>query len=331
MEHVYADFDALQLRDVAVHGKQDFFCFEAILIAVVLQFKTNYVLDHIFDLRMIDFYEVTMEIYENNGDLIVMLPFDFDLAQTLDCGQAFRWEIENDDIWSGVIKKRVVKVKQEDRKLRFYDTNRDYFNTVLSGYFDFDRDYETIKEKLREDKDLNAAIDYCGGIRILRQEPWETLCSFIISQNNNIPRIKGIITRLCENFGEKIEKNEYSFPSAETLAYLSPDDLAPLRAGFRNKYIIDAAKKVSAGTVSFDLINNSDLETGRAELQKISGVGPKVAECALLYGFGKIDAFPIDVWVKRILSETYPDGLPACTDGVRGIAQQFLFHYRRSN
>lgn len=272
-----------------------------------------------------------MEIYEKNGDLIAMLPFEFDLAQTLDCGQAFRWEKDQDDIWSGVIGKRVIKVKQEGQKLHFYDSKKENFASVLSGYFDFDRDYDTIKDKLREDKDLNAAIDYCGGIRILRQEPWETLCSFIISQNNNIPRIKGIISRLCENFGEKIEDNAYAFPSAKTLAKLSPDDLAPLRAGFRNKYIIDAAKKVSTGIVSFELIESSGLDIGRAELQKISGVGPKVAECTLLYGFGKIDAFPVDVWVKRILSETYPDGLPCCADGVKGIAQQYLFHYRRNN
>jgi N-glycosylase/DNA lyase len=175
---------------------------------------------------------------------------------------------------------------------------------------------------------LKSAAECAKGVVILRQEPWETLFSFIISQNNNIPRIKGIVERLCEAFGDG-ETGQKTFPSAETLSKLTVEDLAPLRSGFRAKYIVDAAQKVANGTVDFDAIEKNPIEFGREELQKINGVGAKVAECTLLYGFHKVEAFPIDVWVKRIMAEMYPDGLPECTKGTEGIAQQYLFHWRR--
>ena len=178
------------------------------------------------------------------------------------------------------------------------------------------------------DKYLQAAANSGKGIRILKQDEWEAICSFIISANNNIPRIKGIIERLCEEFGEG-ESGKKSFPSAETLSKLSVEDLAPLRAGFRAKYIIDAAQKVANNEIDFEKIKAEPIEYGREELQKIKGVGAKVAECTLLYGFHKINAFPIDVWVKRIMAEMYPNGLPKCTKGTEGIAQQYLFHWRR--
>ena len=197
----------------------------------------------------------------------------------------------------------------------------------MCNYFDFGLDYEEITSKY-DDKYLSQAVKDYNGIRILRQEPWEALCSFIISANNNIPRIKGIVDRLCETFGEG-ESGQKSFPSAEKLSTLTVEDLAPLRSGFRAKYIIDAAQKVANGTVDFDAIEKNPIEFGREELQKINGVGAKVAECTLLYGFHKIEAFPIDIWVRRIMAEMYPDGLPECTKGTEVIAQQYLFHWRR--
>ena len=172
------------------------------------------------------------------------------------------------------------------------------------------------------------AVKEFNGIRILRQEPWEALCSFIISANNNIPRIKKIVSRLCEIFGDG-DEGQKAFPSAERLSALTVEDLAPLRSGFRAKYIIDAAQKVASGVVDFDAIEKNSIEFGREELQKINGVGAKVAECTLLYGFHKIEAFPVDVWVRRIMTEMYPNGLPECTRGTEGIAQQYLFHWRR--
>lgn len=255
----------------------------------------------------------------------ITCPPVFDLGLSLDCGQAFRWA-EKDGKWHGVAYGKALTVEQKENKL-ILDCSAEDFESIWKNYFDFDCDYEKIVSSY-DDNYLKTAVSEYSGIRILRQEPWEALCSFIISQNNNIPRIKGIVERLCESFGEG-ETGKRSFPSAEKLAKLTVEDLAPLRAGFRAKYIIDAAQKVASGEVDFEKINEEPIEFGREELQKIKGVGAKVAECTLLYGFHKIEAFPIDVWVRRIMAEMYPDGLPECTKGTEGIAQQYLFHWRR--
>lgn len=252
----------------------------------------------------------------------------FDLGLSVDCGQAFRWTQNETGHWCAVVGNRYLEAEQSEGKLIFY-TDENEFEGFWRNYFDLDTDYAAICEKLSADTHLKAATAACPGIHILKQEPWEALCSFIISQNNNIPRIKGIIDRLCENFGEKAEYG-YSFPSAERLAVLEPEDLAPLRAGFRAKYIIDAAKKVTSGEINFDKILQNDISFGRESLMKICGVGPKVAECCLLYGMKKSDAFPVDVWVKRIMSELYENGLPECAYPEIGIAQQYLFHWRRN-
>lgn len=272
-----------------------------------------------------------------NGNIILTDASCLSLDLTLDCGQAFRWNKTEDGKWCSVVSGKYVELVQdaETETITFYNTTEDDFKTLWVPYFDLDRDYDTICTELRADENINKAIDEFYGIRILNQESWETLCSFIISQNNNIPRIKGIIDRLCENFGEPIEQDgkivAYSFPTADRIATLEIDDLAPLRAGFRNKYIIDAARKVASGEVDLEKIKTLPLMEAEAELIKIKGVGTKVARCALLYGCGHIDAFPIDVWVKRIMAEMYPSGLPSCTEGVRGIAQQYLFHWRRNS
>ena len=255
----------------------------------------------------------------------------FDIALTLDCGQAFRWkEISPGGGWHGVAFGKPLTLYEKDGKIVFEGCAEADFENIWRGYFDLDRDYEALCESFKVDPALREAVEFCPGIRILRQEPWEALCSFIISQNNNIPRIKGIIERLCETFGDDLGGGDYSFPAPDRILEAGVEGLAPLRAGFRNKYIIDAAGKVCDGTVDFAKIDSLGLEEAAEELKKIKGVGDKVAACTLLYGFGKVDALPVDVWVKRILAETYPDGLPACTDGVRGIAQQYLFHWRRN-
>ena len=253
-------------------------------------------------------------------------PDTFNLGLCLDCGQAFRLTLK-DNIWQGVAYGKFLEIEQAENELIFYNCTEEDYNLIWKNYFDFDLDYGKIVSSY-DDKYLATAVKEYNGIRILRQEPWEALCSFIISQNNNIPRIKGIIERLCDNFGDG-EIGKKSFPSAKKLSKLTVEDLAPLRAGFRAKYIIDASQKVANGEIDFEKILNSPIEFGREELQKIKGVGAKVAECTLLYGFHKIEAFPIDVWVKRIMAEMYPDGLPECTKGTEGIAQQYLFHWRR--
>ena len=261
----------------------------------------------------------------------IKAPEMFDLALSLDCGQAFRWEKDENGVFSGVAFGKIMRAKQENGKIDFYSTNETDFNNIFRRYLDIDRDYKKITDSYSGDRFLSAAVKEYSGIRILRQEPWEALCSFIISQNNNIPRIKGIIKRLCENFGEKIESGFYSFPEAKNLSDKTIEDLAPLRSGFRAKYILDAAKKVSTGEINLAEVDEKPIDFGREELQKIKGVGKKVAECTLLYGFGKTEAFPVDVWVKKIMDEMYPDGLPLCTRGTEGIAQQYLFHWRRNS
>lgn len=263
-------------------------------------------------------------------DLHTLVPFDknFDLGLTLFCGQAFRWK-ETDNGWHGVAFGKPLTVTKTDNGLLFSCTKED-FDKIWKNYFDLETDYGTLCKTFSADKHLKTAVDKYPGIHILRQDTWEALCSFIISQNNNIPRICGIIDRLCSNFGDDLGNGDYSFPSAERLSCLCADDLSVLRSGFRAKYIIDAAVKCSDGTVNLKKLGTAPIDEARTELMKIKGVGPKVAECTLLYGAGRMQAFPVDVWVKRILSELYSDGLPVCIRDYEGIAQQYLFHWRRN-
>ena len=241
-----------------------------------------------------------MKSYIKDNSIVFDEVDNLDIALTLDCGQAFRWVQKPNGAWHGVASSRAVDIMQDGEKITVIgDTDESFWRT----YFDLDRDYGAICEKLKTDNWLNRAISEYGGIRILRQDTWEALCSFIISQNNNIPRIKGIIERLCATFGGDLGNGNFSFPTAERLSKYSVDDLAPLRSGFRAKYIIDAAQKVADGEVNLNMLATEDMDSCRAELIKIKGVGAKVAECTLLYGCGRIEAFPVDVWVKRIMAE----------------------------
>lgn len=269
-----------------------------------------------------------MQINFENGNVVLTEVENLDVALSLDCGQAFRWKKDEYDIWYGVAGGSFLRVKQEGSKVIFYDTSKEVFENHWYKYFDLERDYKKIVGSY-DDENLITACKAYPGIRILKQDEWEAICSFIISANNNIPRIKGIIERFCENFGDKVGEG-YAFPSADKIAALDVADLEPLRAGFRAKYIIDAARKISSGEVDTEKIKSMDFISAKAELMKIKGVGEKVAQCALLYGFGRIEAFPVDVWVKRIINELYPDGLPECIKGTEGIAQQYLFHWRRN-
>ncbi len=257
----------------------------------------------------------------------VVKNLNFDLRQTFNCGQCFRWKESENGGFSGIALGRRVSLRNSGE------------NIVITGaedsaewrrYFDLDTDYSEYIARLSADPTLKKACECSPGIRILRQEPFETLLSFIISQNNNIPRIMGIVERLCENFGEKIDGG-YTFPTAERLRGVSAEDLAPLRAGFRAKYLADAVLKVNSEEVELDEIDALPLDEAREKLKLIKGVGDKVADCVLLFAFHKTDAFPKDVWVKRLMAEFYPDGLPECTKGIEGIAQQYLFDYVRNN
>lgn len=255
---------------------------------------------------------------------------DLELAQTLDCGQSFRWKMNENGSFSGVAYEKSVTVSLDGSDMYIENATVQDFEKIWYNYFDFSLDYGKIRREISTIHPvLKEAAKYAPGIRILRQEPFEALCTFIISQNNNIKRIKGIVSRLCEYFGKQLADGEYAFPSANVLAGLSPDDLAPLRAGFRNRYIIDAAQKVADGSVNLDACFTLDYDNARAELMKIVGVGKKVADCTLLFGMHRIEAFPIDVWMKRAMEKLFPDMSGKDFGQYAGIAQQYIFHYSR--
>ncbi|MBR7009250.1 MAG: DNA glycosylase [Ruminococcus sp.] len=262
--------------------------------------------------------------YKTDGNDILLRQGDFALDDTLDCGQAFRWEKIADNAYHGAFLNNQLTISCENGSdlFRLHNTTEQEFIEVWADYFDLSTDYGRLKAQLSEDEMLSKACAYAGGIRILRQDSWEALSSFIISQNNNIPRIKGIIGRLCEHYS--------GYPSAEMMKDETVESLGYLRSGFRAKYLVDAVSKVLSGEIELEMIRNMPLDEARNKLMTIKGVGPKVADCALLFGFYRIDAFPKDVWVKRVMAQWYPNGLPECTKGIEGIAQQYLFHYIRS-
>lgn len=262
--------------------------------------------------------------YKKTPDGIVVHQKDFDIQQTLDCGQAFRWSMLEDGAFEGFFLNNYLRISSAGaEEFLFHGVSEEDFLGIWKDYFDLETDYGELKKRFSEDRVLADACRFASGIRLLRQDPWETLCSFIISQNNNIPRIKGIISRLCEKFG--------GFPEASVLAEETADSLAFLRSGFRAKYIEDAARRTASGEISLTAISGMELSDARKELMRIKGVGPKVADCVLLFGMHRMDAYPVDVWIKRVLENFYPDGMPECTKGYEGAAQQYLFHYVRCN
>lgn len=269
-----------------------------------------------------------MLIEFNDNNVIITNIKNFNIAQTLDCGQAFRWSKNDDEVWQGIAFGKLLRLKQDEEKIILFDTTKKDFEKIWLDYFDLNRDYAQIIDGISHNETLKNAAKYGNGIRILRQDSWEALCSFIISQNNNIPRIKGIVERLCENFGDKIEGG-YTFPTAEKISLLSLDDLAVLRSGFRAKYILDAAKRVASGEICFAEIEKLSTDEARQKLMCIYGVGAKVADCAMLYGMGRLDAFPKDVWIKRALEVLFDGELPEAATCYAGIIQQYIFFYAR--
>jgi len=266
-------------------------------------------------------------------------PHNFDIEQIFDCGQCFRFSAVNKEntavtTYEGVAFDRYIKIEQTADKVAFYNTDEAEFNAVWRLFLDLDTDYESIIEGFSDDKTLNEAAHFADGIRILKQDKWETLCSFIISQNNNIPRIKGIIENMSARFGNEIyndgEKAYYSFPTAKALYDAGEAEIFALKTGFRAKYIFDAAKRVCENPFFLTEVSGLDTEAASEQLQLIKGVGKKVAACTLLFGFERYDSFPVDVWVKRILETYYPNERSRHFDGrYAGIAQQYLFYYER--
>lgn len=285
-----------------------------------------------------------MKYIMDKDDLIIEDAEDFELKHIFECGQCFRWDEEPDGAYIGIADNYVLKIAKENTNIRLYNTSSEIFEHVWRKYFDFETDYGYIKRVLSRDPVLNTAIKAGNGIRILNQDLWETLISFIISASNNIPRIKGIISRLCENFGNKIEymgETYYSFPSPENIAKLELQELSVIRAGFRDKYILSAARQVASGEVLLNNIYSMDTVSAKKELTSFAGVGPKVADCVLLFALHKTDAFPVDVWVKRIMEYCYFHEDTKKDDISRfamnkfgeyaGYAQQYLFYWAREN
>lgn len=271
-----------------------------------------------------------MIIEESRNGIILKGVECLSLPLTLDCGEAFRWAEQEDGSWSGVAYGKYLNIKEENGNFILKDTSLEDFENVWRNYFDLDRDYAAICAKLKEDELVRETIDEYYGIRILNQEPWEALVSFVISQQNNIKRIKGIIKRLCDTYGEKICDGWHAFPTSKTLSKLSVEDFEALGLGYRAKYVKKLADDVESGVIDLAAIKAMDLDDAKKTLLSIYGVGEKVANCALLFGFQFIRCFPVDVWMKRVL-QYYPDGLPECFSGYEGIAQQYLFHWARNN
>lgn len=267
-----------------------------------------------------------MDFTVKGSDILLHEP-DLDLDETLDCGQAFRWRRTESDYactYTGSFLNSRLTVSQVKKgEFIFHNTTEEDFLAIWRDYFDLDTDYTELKRRFSEDETLSKACTFAGGIRLLKQNSWECLISFIISQNNNIPRIKGIIDRLCENYGGE-------FPAPHQLSQETPDTLAYLRSGFRAKYLCDAAVRVNSGETDLSAISSAPIDEARAALKAIKGVGPKVAECVLLFGMHRVEAFPVDVWIKRVLAEYYPNGFPEFARDSAGIAQQYLFHYIRN-
>ena len=268
--------------------------------------------------------------YQVDNDVILQNVCNFDLEQTFDCGQCFRWE-KSQRGYSGIVNGRMLDVIRIDNSIILKNVSLCEFNSFWADYFDLHTDYSKIIRNLKGIHPvLDEAMKQFSGIRILKQDIWETLCSFIISQNNNIPRIKKIISSLCQNFGKKVKDN-YDFPSWNLLCNMRPEDLSSIRAGCRSKYIIDAAQKVAEGVVDLEKLKNMELIETVEKLSTINGVGPKIANCVVLYGLHNFEAFPEDVWIKKIMNKFFSGETFSIFGEYAGIAQQYLYHYIRKN
>ncbi len=273
----------------------------------------------------------------------------FELKDIFDCGQCFRWNKESDESYTGVFKQNVINVKKKGQDVYFKGICSGDIKNVVTYYFDLERDYENIKKTLSKvDINMKTSIEYGKGIRILNQDLWETIISFIISANNNIPRIKGIIEKLSKTYGNEIIWNNnkyYTFPSVNQLKDVTIEQYRKLGLGFRDIRLYETTQMILNKEIDLEYLKEEkDTLKVREELLKLSGVGPKVADCILLFSeLKRFDVFPIDVWVRRVMNDLYIkeeneekvskkkiENLAKEKFGnLSGIAQQYLFYWRR--
>lgn len=276
---------------------------------------------------------------------------DFNIKDIFECGQCFRWNEQEDGTYTGIINNAVINVKQNANEIIFSGVCKDKkLKEIVDYYFDINRDYSKIKNELSKlDVYLEKSIEFGSGIRILNQELWETIISFIISANNNIPRIKKIIEKLSKNYGEEIVwngKSYYTFPTAKQLENVSVEDYRKLGLGFRDIRLYETTKMILNKEIDLDKIKKEDTDMVRDELMKLSGVGPKVADCILLFStLKRFEVFPIDVWVRRVMNQLYIKNEDENKvskkqimeiankkfGNMAGLAQQYLFYWKRED
>ncbi len=280
--------------------------------------------------------------------IVLENPNSFKLEDIFECGQCFRWNKNEEGSYIGVVGHNVICCTKKDNIVTITCNSERGLSDIVHNYFDFDTDYEMIKSKLSlVDMYLKEATQFGSGIRILKQDLWETIISFIISANNNIPRIKKIINNMSKEYGEKISfdgEDYYTFPSIQSLSKASVEDLRKLGLGFRDKRIYNTTRMIRDGEVSLDRITQmSSTEDMREELLKLDGVGPKVADCILLFALHRFDVFPIDVWVRRVMNDLYihsedenkvskKEIMNIANEkfgSIKGLAQQYLFYWKR--
>lgn len=272
----------------------------------------------------------------------------FEPTHIFECGQCFRWNKEDDGSYTGVVGNNILNVKKNENEVTITGLCSEEIEELCKKYFDLETDYEAIKEKLSKiDDNLKTSIEYGKGIRILRQDTWEALISFIISANNNIPRIKGIIERISKKYGKIIKwqgKEYYTFPTPEELSKASVADLRKLGLGFRDTRVFETTRLVNTKQIDiYELEKIIDIKKLREELLKYPGVGPKVADCIMLFSMRRFEVFPIDVWVRRVMTELYFENetkiepnnkqilkyAEETFGNLAGLAQQYLFYWRR--
>lgn len=272
----------------------------------------------------------------------------FELKDIFECGQCFRWNKEAEDTYIGVVKNNIIKVQKRENRIYFKSIGEEELQSLVTEYFDLERDYEKIKQTLSNiDIHMKQSIQHGKGIRILNQDLWETIISFIISANNNIPRIKGIIERIAKAYGKEIVwegKRYYTFPTVEELAKAKVEDLKQLGLGFRDKRVYETTNIIKEKKIDLEVLKKQEYPQVRESLLTLPGVGPKVADCILLFSsLKRWEAFPIDVWVRRVMNELYihnPDESKVKKEQIEaianekfgplaGIAQQYLFYWKR--